>query len=78
LVDARDQSQGEASRPDPPPRAPRWVKVFGLVAVVLIVVFVILHLAFGGLGNLGDHGWADLEHGGDHHVSAPASGSMRA
>lgn len=27
---------------------PRWVKVFGLVTIVVIVAFVILHLAGGG------------------------------
>jgi hypothetical protein len=27
---------------------PRWVKVFGIIAIVLIVAFVILHLAGGG------------------------------
>ena len=30
--------------------APSWVKVFGIVALVLILLFVILHLAGGGLG----------------------------
>jgi hypothetical protein len=29
---------------DSPPRTPRWVKVFGIVALVLLFVFVILHL----------------------------------
>ena len=29
---------------------PRWVKVFGIVALVLVLLFVILHLAGGGLG----------------------------
>ncbi len=28
--------------------APRWVRVFGLVATVLVVLFVIAHLAGGG------------------------------
>ena len=26
------------------PRAPRWVKVSGIVAVVLVLLFVVLHL----------------------------------
>ncbi|MEO7317815.1 MAG: hypothetical protein ABIZ56_02375 [Chthoniobacteraceae bacterium] len=30
---------------------PRWVKVFGVIAIVLIVLFVILHLAGGGFGH---------------------------
>jgi hypothetical protein len=29
---------------------PRWVKVFGIIALVLILLFVILHLAGVGLG----------------------------
>jgi len=29
---------------------PRWVKVFGLIAIILVLVFVIVHLAGGGLG----------------------------
>lgn len=29
---------------------PRWVYVFGTVAIVLVLLFVILHLAGGGLG----------------------------
>lgn len=31
-------------------RTPRWVYVFGIVAVVLVVVFVVLHLTGRGLG----------------------------
>lgn len=30
--------------------APRWVKVFGIIALVLVLLFVILHLIGGGLG----------------------------
>ena len=30
--------------------APRWVKVFGIVALVLVLLFVILHLTGRGLG----------------------------
>jgi hypothetical protein len=28
---------------------PRWVKVFGVLAIIVLVAFVILHLAGGGL-----------------------------
>ncbi len=28
---------------------PRWVYVFGIIAIVLVLLFVILHLAGGGL-----------------------------
>jgi hypothetical protein len=32
---------------DPPQttRAPRWVKVFGIIALVVVLLFVILHLS---------------------------------
>jgi hypothetical protein len=33
------------------PRTPRWVKMFGVVAIILVVAFLILHLT----GN-GPHG----------------------
>jgi hypothetical protein len=41
--------------------APRWVKVFGIIAFVLVLVFVILHLAGHGFGGHGMHG---MEHAG--------------
>jgi hypothetical protein len=31
--------------------APRWVKVFGIIALVLILLFVILHLTGHGFGH---------------------------
>ncbi len=30
--------------------APHWVKVFGIIVIVLVLLFVILHLTGGGLG----------------------------
>ena len=33
------------------PGAPRWVKVFGIVGVLLLLLFLILHLTGGGLGS---------------------------
>ena len=32
-------------------RTPRWVKVFGMIALVLILLFVALHLAGYGVGS---------------------------
>ena len=29
---------------------PHWVKVLGIVALIVLLLFVILHLAFGGFG----------------------------
>lgn len=42
-----------SDREDAPPPTPRWVKVFGLVALLLILAFLITHLAGGGLGRHG-------------------------
>lgn len=39
-----------------PPSAPRWVKLFGIVALVLVLLFVILHLTGNGFGGPGMHG----------------------
>ena len=37
-----------------PPPTPRWVKVFGLIALALVLLFVIKHLAGGGFrGHVG-------------------------
>jgi hypothetical protein len=42
------------TRPDQeaPPGVPRWVKVFGIVFIVLVLVLVVLHLTGNGLGSL--------------------------
>ena len=40
-----------------PPKMPRWVKVFGIIVIVLLLVFVIIHI-FGG------------EHGPGRHISS--------
>ena len=37
-----------AGRHDPVEPAPRWVKVFGGVLIVLLLLFVVMHLAGGG------------------------------
>jgi hypothetical protein len=33
---------------EPPPGTPRWVKVFGLIALVVVVLFVVVLLVGGG------------------------------
>lgn len=35
-----------------PPRLPGWVKVFGMLFLILVVAFVILHLTGNSLGGL--------------------------
>ncbi|MBT2541795.1 hypothetical protein J7E99_14040 [Streptomyces sp. ISL-44] len=43
--------ESPSTRPDAPDDggAPRWVKIFAAIAIVLVVVFVIVHLAGGGM-----------------------------
>lgn len=36
---------------DSGPAAPRWVKIFALIALTLLALFVVVHLAGGGMGN---------------------------
>ena len=31
---------------------PRWVKIFGIIAIVVIVLFVLLHLSGGGMAGM--------------------------
>lgn len=38
-----------------PPGTPRWVKVFGIIAVLLVLLFVILHLTGNYPGGHGQH-----------------------
>lgn len=40
---------GAAPSRGPPADTPRWVKVFGIIVIVLIVLFIVKHLAGGGL-----------------------------
>ena len=50
------------SYPGPPPGAPRWVKVAGLVAAVIVLLAVALLLS----GRFGEHGpGRHGSHGGD-------------
>ena len=42
-------------------QTPRWVKVFGIVALVLVLAFAILHLMGGGF-----RGHGPAAHGTDH------------
>ena len=42
---------------------PRWVKVFGIIAIVLILLFIVLHLTGNSLGGHGNH-TPPIEHGG--------------
>jgi len=51
--------------PDSPPKTPRWVKAFGIIAVVLLLLFAGLHLT----GNAPTH-MPDAS-GAEHGMQAP-------
>ena len=40
----RDGDTGLGSEQRPGTAAPRWVKVFGIIAIVLVLLFAVLHL----------------------------------
>lgn len=40
---------------DPPPGTPRWVKVFGLFALVVLILFIVVLLVGGGKHGPGRH-----------------------
>jgi hypothetical protein len=48
--DSNSNRVGVGHGPGSPPSTPRWVKVSGIIGIVLILLFVILHLAGLGLG----------------------------
>jgi hypothetical protein len=37
------------------PSTPRWVKVFGIIALILVMLFIILHLTGNNFGGHGGH-----------------------
>ena len=41
---------------DAPPPTPRWVKVSGVIALLVVLVIVVLHLTGNSLGGPGSHG----------------------
>jgi hypothetical protein len=49
-----DDADSDVDRPSAT-KTPRWVKIFGIVALVLLHVFAILHLTGNGLGGHGAH-----------------------
>jgi hypothetical protein len=56
MADSRlDSSSDNGVRPGrgSPPATPRWVKVSGLIAIIVLVVFVVAHLT--GLVGTGGH-----------------------
>ena len=57
---ASENARMEADR-ESPPSTPRWVKIFGIIAIVLILAFAGLHLT----GNAPSHmpGSSGTEHG---------------
>lgn len=53
---------GMGRRRESPPSTPRWVKLFGFIAIVLVVLLVVLHLTGHSPGGHGSH-TSSAEHG---------------
>lgn len=53
-------------RESPPPK-PLWVKVFGIVGVILVLLFIVLHLTGNGFGGHGGHTSPSTERGVKQH-----------
>ncbi len=53
------KTQAASERPSPP-RIPRWVKIFGLIIIILILLFGVLHLTGNSLGGHLSHGMATM------------------
>ena len=49
------EDTGSVSEGGSPPPTPRWVKMFGLLALALVLLFVIKHLAGGGFRGHAGH-----------------------
>jgi hypothetical protein len=60
-----DAPESTGSRPErePPAGTPRWVKVFGVVALVVVVLFVVLLLVGGEHGPQRHGGGSDAPEG---------------
>jgi ABC-type transporter Mla subunit MlaD len=50
MADLPSNSRSKGDTGDDTDSTPRWVKVFGTIAVVLVLLFVVLHLTGRGLG----------------------------
>jgi hypothetical protein len=50
MTDPRPHIDSDADAGDETPGTPRWVKVFGIIAIILVLLFVILHVTGRGLG----------------------------
>jgi len=65
-----DDDTGEGSERDSTAGTPRWVKLFGIIALLVMLLFVILMVAGGGRHGPGRH----LRSGGTRGQTAPDAG----
>jgi hypothetical protein len=50
MADPHTDTASNSDTGDETPGTPRWVKMFGIVAIILVLLFVILHLIGRGPG----------------------------
>jgi hypothetical protein len=67
--DARDDTGAGSDRE--PTGTPRWVKVFGLIALVVVVLFVVVLLIRGGEHGPGRHSSGGGSDTAESHVGPP-------
>ena len=63
---SNDPSSGPVRAAGPSARTPRWVKVLGVLLLLLVVLIAVLHVTGNSLGGPGDHvglAAAAAEHG---------------
>ncbi len=69
--DSRPERSPVSREPGSTTVTPRWVKVFGVIALVVVVLFVVVLLVGGGEHGPGRHSGGGSDTSGDHRGPPP-------